>query len=88
MYTCEADLEKALSSLDTARHDLKDREAKLHHITTELRTRGGEKEHLQEIISHHQHSKERLCQEFDFRLHSLHVSMLHTELEDEVCIVL
>lgn len=83
LYTCEADLEKALSSLDTARHDLKDREAKLHHITTELRTRGGEKEHLQEIISHHQHSKERLCQEFDFRLHSLHNAVDDLQEEKE-----
>ena len=76
LYTCEADLEKAVSSLDTCRHDLKDREARMHILTTELRTLTAEKEHLQEIISHHQLSKERLCQEFDFRMFSLRVRIM------------
>lgn len=67
-------MEKALSSLDTYRHDIKDRESKLHHLTAEVRNNAAEKERLQEIISHHQHSKERLCQEFDFRMYSLRVS--------------
>ena len=73
LYTCEADLEKAISSLDTCRHDLKDREAKLHHLMTQLQTHYAEKEHLQEVIGHNQHSKDRLCQEFDFRMCSLRV---------------
>lgn len=76
LYTCEADLEKATSSLDSYRHDLKDREAKVHHLAAELRTHFAEKEHLQEIISKNQHSKERLCQEFDFRMFSLKVSVI------------
>lgn len=71
LYTCEADLEKALSSLDTYRHDLKERESKLHHLATDVRTNAAEKERLQEIIGHHQHAKERLCQEFDYRMYSL-----------------
>ena len=73
LYTCEADLEKAMSSLDSYRHDIKDRESKLQYLTAEVRTNAVEREHLQEIIGHHQHSKERLCQEFDFRLYSLRV---------------
>lgn len=74
LYTCEADLEKAVSSLESYRHDIKDRESRLHHLTTEVRTNATERERLQEIISHHQHSKEHLCQEFDFRMYSLRVS--------------
>lgn len=74
LYTCEADLEKAVSSLDSYRHDIKDRESKLQHLTAEVRTSVAERERLQEIIGHHQLSKERLCQEFDFRLFSLRVS--------------
>lgn len=64
-----------MSSLDTYRHDLKDRDAKLHHLTAELRTLCAEKERLQDIIGNNQHSKERLCQEFDFRMFSLRVSL-------------
>ncbi len=74
LYTCEADLEKAVSSLESYRHDLKDREAKIHHLMAEFRTRCAENEHLQEIVSHNQHAKDRLCQELDFRMFSLRVS--------------
>lgn len=81
---CEADLEKAMSSLDTYRHDLKDRDAKLHHVTSELRTQCAEREHLQEIISNNQHSQERLCQEFDFRMFSLRVSLMAIIVEHHV----
>lgn len=69
-----------MSSLDTYRHDLRDREAKLHHLTVELRNHCAEKERMQEVIGHNQHSKERLCQEFDFRMFSLQVSFFNNKL--------
>ena len=75
LYTCEADLEKAVSSLESYRHDLKERDAKIHHLITELRTRCAENEHLQEVVGHNQHAKDRLCQELDFRMFSLRVSL-------------
>ena len=70
---CEADLEKALSSLETCRHDFKEKDAKLHQLTSELRTHCAEKEHLQKVIGQHQQSQERVCQEFDYRMFTLRV---------------
>ena len=71
LYTCEADLEKAISSLDVCRHDMRDRDAKLHHLTSELRTQCVEKENLKEIISNNQQTRERLHHDFEFRMFSL-----------------
>lgn len=70
---CEADLEKALSSLESYRHDIKERDAKIHHLVTDLRTCCTENERLQEMIGLNQHAKEHLCQELDFQMFSLRV---------------
>ena len=71
---CEADLEKALSSLETYRHDLKERDNRLHQLTSELHTHCTEKDYLQKVIDQNQHSQEQMCQEFKFRMFGLQVS--------------
>ena len=73
MYTCEADLEKASSALESHRHEVKERDGKLHRLSSELRARAGECERLQKIIGQQQHAQERMRQEAELRMYSLRV---------------
>lgn len=73
MYTCEADLEKASSALESHRHEVKERDNKLHRLSSELRARAAECERLQKIIGQQQHSQERMRQEAELRMYSLRV---------------
>lgn len=40
----------------------------------DLRNCYAENQHLQELVGHHQHAKDRISQELDFRMFSLRVS--------------
>lgn len=73
LYTCEADLEKASSSLESHRHDVKERDGKIHRLTSELRARAVECERLQKILGQQQHGQERMRQEAELRMYSLRV---------------
>lgn len=73
LYTCEADFEKASSALESHRHEVKERDSKLHRLSSELRARAGECERLQKIIGQQQHSQERMRQEAELRMYSLRV---------------
>ena len=66
-----------VSSQDTVllplRHDLKDRDSKLHKLGSELRSRAGEVERLQKIVGQHQRAQDRLRQEAEYRMFTLRV---------------
>ena len=66
-------MEKATSSLESHRHDVKDRDGKLHRLSSELRTRAAENERLQKILAQQQHGQERMRQEAELRMYSLRV---------------
>ena len=55
------------------RHDLKDRDAKLHKLGSELRSRAGETERLQKMVGQHQRAQDRLRQEAEYRMFTLRV---------------
>ncbi len=76
LYTCEADLEKASNTIESCRHDIKDREAKIHRLSSDLRLCCSENERLQKLEGQHQRSQERLRQEAEFRMISFKVSAL------------
>lgn len=76
LYTCEADLEKALSSLESYRRDLKDRDSRIHQLTSELHAHISDKEHLQEVLGANKERQEHLSHEYDRQIGSLQVSMV------------
>ena len=76
LYTCEADLEKASNTIESCRHDIKERDAKIHRLSSELRLCFAESERLQKLDGQHQRAQDRLRQEAEFRMLSFRVSHL------------
>lgn len=76
MYTCEADLEKASNSVEAYRHDVKERESKIHRLSSELRLCYSENERLQKGDNQHQRAQDRLKQEAEYRILALRVGAL------------
>ena len=55
---------------------MKERDGKIHRLTSELRARVVECERLQKIISQQQHGQERMRQEAELRMFSLRVGRM------------
>ena len=66
------------------RHDLKDRDSKLHKLGSELRSRAGETERLQKMVGQHQRAQDRLRQEAEYRMFTLRVRQ-HPSLHPTTC---
>ena len=56
-----------------SRHDIKDRDAKIHKLNSGLRVQSSECERLQKIVNQHQRAQDRLRQEVEYRIFSLKV---------------
>lgn len=61
------------------RRDVKERDAKIHRLSSELRSRTAECERLQKIVGQHQRVQDRLRKEVEYHMFSLRVSLTHTE---------
>ena len=65
-----------LSPPSSHRHDVKERDVRLHRLGTELHSRTGECERLQKIVNQHQRTQDHLRQEVEYRMFSLRVSTM------------
>ena len=62
--------------MEAYRHDVKERENKIHRLSSELRLCYSENERLQKVDNQHQRAQDRLKQEAEFRILALRVGTL------------
>ena len=73
LYTCEADLEKAMSGQEGYRHDLRDKECQLHKLASDLHHVSSERKELALVLGQAQQSQDKIDREHQLRLNSLRV---------------
>ena len=62
-----------LQLLFFSRHDIRDRDTKIHKLSNELRMQNAECERLQKIVDQHRRTQEKLQHEVEYRMFTLKV---------------